>query len=35
MQMNAIQRQVIDLRGLQPTGDVPRALLTPMSCASA
>ena len=29
MQMNAIQRQVIDLRGLTPTGDVPRALLTP------
>ena len=29
MQMNAIQRQVIDLRGLQPTGDVPRALLSP------
>jgi len=29
MQMNAIQRQVIDLRGLEPTGDIPRALLTP------
>jgi hypothetical protein len=29
MQMNAIQRQVIDLRGLVPTNDVPRALLTP------
>jgi hypothetical protein len=29
MQMNAIQRQVIDLRGLTPTGDVPRALLNP------
>jgi hypothetical protein len=29
MQMNAIQRQVIDLRGLQPTGDVTRALLSP------
>jgi hypothetical protein len=29
MQMNAIQRQVIDLRGLEPTGEVPRALLTP------
>ena len=29
MQMNAIQQQVIDLRGLQPTHDVPRALLSP------
>jgi hypothetical protein len=29
MQMNAIQQQVIDLRGLQPTGDVQRALLNP------
>ncbi len=28
MQMNAIQHQVIDLRGLEPTGEVPRALLT-------
>ena len=29
MQMNAIQEQVIDLRGLEPTSDVPRALLSP------
>ena len=29
MQMNAIQQQVIDLRGLEPTGEVPRALLSP------
>ena len=29
MQMNAIQRQVIDVRGLQPSGEVPRALLSP------
>ena len=29
MQMNAIQRQVIDLRGLTPSAEVPRALLSP------
>jgi len=29
MQMNAIQQQVIDLRGLQPASAVPRALLSP------